>query len=329
MFDEQVQRLLLCVNLGLTLLGIGSMNLLLARWGAAIRYAATGLTAAAGFGVAHAWIEPLPLLLLYAVATVGTVLVIQGFGTTAFQRLVVGTLHLIQKPPIRHAVMVVAGMAIILGAIADYEVASERIIQQATEELMLIHGVSGGVPLEDVHLYTDKGRPIRIALPVETRDEATIAAAEWNYLTSTKHISNVIQRGHGDDRSNCHGWVFSGGRYLIGGRDVPAILEDNGYQEVTEPRPGDLVVYRDDEGVVTHTGVVRYVTPGEPVLVESKWGNLGVYLHRVDDSPYGANCRYYRSTRSGHMLQAVPPAATPPPLAPAIGHAGRGQETTP
>ena len=64
---------------------------------------------------------------------------------------------------------------------------------------------------------------------------------------------------------------------------------------------GDLVVYRQGS-TISHTAVVRYVTEGQPVLVEGKWGTLGVYLHPADKSFYGTEFTFHRSGRSGHLL---------------------------
>ena len=85
---------------------------------------------------------------------------------------------------------------------------------------------------------------------------------------------------------------------------------------MTDPRPGDLVVYRLG-GAVAHTAVVRYVTGGMPVLVEGKWGWAGVFLHPVDKSAYGGSFGYYRSARAGHSLAGIEsePLASPRPTA--------------
>src|SRR5262249_33273989 len=107
--------------------------------------------------------------------------------------------------------------------------------------------------------------------------------------------------------SNCHGWVFAAGRYWVPGNAVEAILRDNGYAEVTAPRPGDLAVYRGSDGGVSHTAGVRDVSDGMPVLVEGKWGALGVFLHPADKSPYGTDVRFYRSPRHGHTLAGIEP----------------------
>ena len=59
---------------------------------------------------------------------------------------------------------------------------------------------------------------------------------------------------------------------------------------------------------MAHTAIVRYVSEGMPVLVEGKWGALGVYLHAVEESCYGRNYMFYRSSRKGHQLtETLPP----------------------
>ncbi len=94
-----------------------------------------------------------------------------------------------------------------------------------------------------------------------------------------------IQRASEDVGSNCHGWVFAGGQYLITGSGVKMILEDNGYRLVAAPQPGDVVVYRDEQNEIVHTGLVRTAFDDGRVLVESKWGLGGRYLHPTFDDP--------------------------------------------
>jgi hypothetical protein len=104
--------------------------------------------------------------------------------------------------------------------------------------------------------------------------------------------------------SNCHGWVFTGGRFGLEGGDVERILQDNGYQAVTTPQAGDLAIYRDRYGHIGHSAVVRAAEEGR-VLLESKWGHLGRYLHRPEDYRPVLAWTYYRSPRHGHLLQGL------------------------
>ncbi len=113
----------------------------------------------------------------------------------------------------------------------------------------------------------------------------------------------MIRRENPTDFFNCHGWVFYRREVLLGPDDVELILKDNGYSGIQDPRPGDLVIYRAD-GIIIHSGVVRYVTPGQPVIVEGKWGAMGVFQHHAESSCYGTNFTFYRSAVRGTFLWA-------------------------
>jgi hypothetical protein len=112
----------------------------------------------------------------------------------------------------------------------------------------------------------------------------------------------VIQTADADKSCNCHGWVFTGGRYSVRGMEVDRILEDNGYTEVSRPQPGDAIVYRSESGTVLHSGVVRVVA-NDLILIESKWGPNGRFLHAPETQVYSPRWAYYHSTRHGHELQ--------------------------
>ena len=96
---------------------------------------------------------------------------------------------------------------------------------------------------------------------------------------------------------NCHGKTFGNKECWINSIEVSSILLDNRYQSVFgSTRVGDLVLYRGIKGDITHTGFVHQVNDeGKPVLVQSKWGTLGDYLHAPDTVPpiYG-NWTIYR-----------------------------------
>jgi hypothetical protein len=157
-------------------------------------------------------------------------------------------------------------------------------------------------------LATDKGRRLRVFhLVSDSEMEARRNNVQENLLSRPELYAKVITLEAGGGNCNCHGWIFSGGRYWISGETVEVILADNGYQKTAAPRLGDLAIYRDLGGVITHTGVVRAMMPDGLVLVESKWGNLGTFLHPVDVHPYdGSTCAYHRSSRGGHRLGKAP-----------------------
>lgn len=83
----------------------------------------------------------------------------------------------------------------------------------------------------------------------------------------------------------CHGYTFGGstargGPYSIWGSDVPTVLKDDGWQQTYScmAQPADVLVFWDDKGKLTHSGIIRRVSaPGGRVddaasTLESKWG---------------------------------------------------------
>ena len=106
--------------------------------------------------------------------------------------------------------------------------------------------------------------------------------------------------------ANCHGWVFTAGKYYVDCDDVERILEDNGYEFCQSPLPGDLIVYRSPSGGISHTGLVQSVYLGGVVVIDSKWGFGGRFNHGPEQQPYGNLYGYYRSSRKGHALAIVP-----------------------
>jgi hypothetical protein len=157
-------------------------------------------------------------------------------------------------------------------------------------------------PVAGLRVVTDRGRPVQPSAWAFPRSWAPGVRARWEAsLRAQFEPMGVLRLAPGGGGCNCHGWVFLGGRYCLDGADVLDILEDNGYGPVAVPRAGDLVVYRDKAGRITHSGVVLMVPEGGPALVESKWGDLCVYVHPAAFPQYGTP-HYYRSARAGHQL---------------------------
>ena len=159
------------------------------------------------------------------------------------------------------------------------------------------------VDLADVCVETDHGRKIDVFI---YRQSEGAEAAEDTTLSDERLAHEVIRLAGPDPACNCHGWVFTGGKYGVPGESVDAILSDNGYTIVRDAAEGDLIVYRDAAGEVLHTGLVRLVGADGLILVESKWGPLGLYLHPPKAQPWGHNITYYRSARQGHLLKMSP-----------------------
>lgn len=90
------------------------------------------------------------------------------------------------------------------------------------------------------------------------------------------------------------GLVFASRRTWIDPEYLYQILADDEYRQlagVVEAQPGDVVVYRDTDGLPSHVGIVwerNLIIPGQqadPLKVLSQWGADGEYLHDLSDVP--------------------------------------------
>jgi hypothetical protein len=159
-----------------------------------------------------------------------------------------------------------------------------------------------------LRLMTDRGREVPV---YDTEIPETAERVEQAWIAEANLACRVIRTGEIDATCNCHGWVFTGGQYALSPEGVEMILADNGYELVTTPQAGDIVIYRTLSGEILHTGLVRTVLAQDMVLVESKWGPLGRFLHFPEDQPYSASYTFYRSPRHGHLLPLVHVAEKP------------------
>jgi hypothetical protein len=172
--------------------------------------------------------------------------------------------------------------------------------------------------LEDISptpARTDGGTPVKLQRRTGIiRSTKEMAARQAELLRRWGMEQSVIALPESPEDCNCHGWTFTAGTCWVPATEIDLILKENGYKEVSTPQPGDLVVYRSTSQEAIHTGVVRMLGDGGLILVESKWGELGRFLHPVDTQPYGeANFLYYRSPRAGHLLRGLSAPSHPEP----------------
>jgi hypothetical protein len=142
--------------------------------------------------------------------------------------------------------------------------------------------------------FTDSWSNVPVGMPLDPPPDQDIPE---------RFQSRVIAAGNADATSNCHGWVFVEGRYWIPTESVDTILKDNGYILVEHPEAGDLIVYRDHDGRPFHTGIVKALGGDGFVLVESKWGQCGVFWHIPIDQAFGDEIEYWHAAREGHTLR--------------------------
>jgi len=166
----------------------------------------------------------------------------------------------------------------------------------------------GGPPARLAH--TDAGTQIPLFEPSPYASAAS-EDHEAKFLHNKRLGARLILTAPADLKYNCHGWVFTGGRYWVRGDAVATILKDNGYRQVERPRGGDVAVFRNQLGEITHTGLVRAGNRNGSILIESKWGRFGRYVHGPEEHGYrGHAVTYYHTTRGTNVLKGVEDAAS-------------------
>jgi len=154
---------------------------------------------------------------------------------------------------------------------------------------------------------TDRGYPVTLyaVTPEDELPVDTLLERENAYISKPSLAHRLVRTAPPDLRSNCHGWTFAGGRYWVEGKDVERILEDNGYRPTTSPRVGDVIIYRDGQGRINHSGVAVACTAGGVTLIESKWAGGSRFIHPPEAQWFSADWTYHHSTRPGHRLRGL------------------------
>lgn len=157
--------------------------------------------------------------------------------------------------------------------------------------------VGGQLPLA-----TRRGRQI----PNDRRMERPpVAMREAKDLVLATHPSATLRSL--TSVYDCMGMVFAARRTTVATDVLQMILEDDEYHRLSSSDQvsiGDIVVYRDSQGIATHVGLVVQAGPirqdgTRDIFILSQWGANGEYFHRVDDvSPYlGTPTEYWSDRR--------------------------------
>lgn len=160
----------------------------------------------------------------------------------------------------------------------------------------LLRNSTGGII--DLPLSTKRGRHI----PNEQKaPEHPVRMAEAERIWTSRYQS--LKTRSLESSYNCVGMVFASRRTWVEPEHVGTILQQDGYRQFNNPAElmaGDVVIYRDGDGEVTHVGLVACVRPNVEqasweITVLSQWGRDGEYFHRIDDvSPLlGVPCEYW------------------------------------
>ena len=297
-------RLFLGFSAAIGLIVAGAGNALfcprsrLARTGIATTGLAAAIAGIAGF--APDYILPVALigaglLAIPTLASLGNV-----------RRIAAAVRNRFREPRLAWGLVAVIGLGILLGEFARFDaVEANSEAEQFAATVRQIEGVPY-VADESLLAKTDRGNAIHLLTTGETPSAEYLAHNEATSHEMARLNEYLIRRGPADENSNCHGWVFTGGKFAILGREVDTILGENDYVPVPEPVPGDLCVYRGEDNAVSHTAIVRSIFKDGTILVEGKWGRLGIFLHPVEHSAYGVHYGYYHSARDTHLLSSVP-----------------------
>ena len=175
-------------------------------------------------------------------------------------------------------------------------------------------------PATKPRFATDKGRAVETTDDGDPQHPHTEQADRFedNVIENWGLKGKVKKVGASTNRFNCHGFTFCNKEaWVVDWKAVDDILSDNGYEDLSKVKKakGDVAVYRvdveekDENGNVTkkvravsHTGIIVEVDAnGNPTLIESKWGKLGVYQHAPNDlkPDWGKDPTYYRTGRPG------------------------------
>ena len=231
------------------------------------------------------------------------------FGTVAVIAVTAGLtwLHLSHsKTPRSLFRSCLSGWLILISSVSlagwSYHRFQERLYTPAKKPTLLLSTPGNMKVVHEFVAMTDRDRPIHVYRMAEVGSEPLDAddAVIVDFMEST------IQRGPADPAAKCHGWVFLDSQYLISGEAVQQILDDNDYELSDESKAGDVIVYRSDNRKIVHTGLVRGVLNDGTIIIESKWGIEGVFLHDPEGTPYSTQFEYYRSPRPDNRMKIVP-----------------------
>jgi hypothetical protein len=96
-------------------------------------------------------------------------------------------------------------------------------------------------------------------------------------FTSSSRVDSTTANLVPDPRmgTDCHGVTFTNGQYWINDNDVDTLLAHGGYHPVADPRPGDVLVYRNPAtGNVVHSVTVTDIDNNGQVRQVSGLGGL-------------------------------------------------------
>ncbi|MFO0880452.1 MAG: hypothetical protein U0840_24165 [Gemmataceae bacterium] len=238
-----------------------------------------------------------------------TVLAVQLLGLIFLRTAALGWLlnrlaRLLSLPRVQSLILLVGGLGLLGWQVVAINRTLQHELNDTDRHMEALLGMPNLAQDREHVLLTDAGTELPLWNATDISNEESDAELAMEYLRYRQFEARVIQTGKADSSYNCHGWVFTGGRAWVKGNSVDRILQDNGYREVSQPAPGDIAVYRSEHRDVMHTSLVRGVSEDGTLLLESKWGKLGRYVHTADCHAYSMfNCTFYTCERPNHQMR--------------------------
>jgi hypothetical protein len=130
--------------------------------------------------------------------------------------------------------------------------------------------------------------------PLRSESESPFKLKEAEAWLLARLPAGSVQTAPADPLCNAHGWTFAHGRGHVDWETVEEMLRTQDWHKTAEPSPGDVVVYYEADGRLKHSGVVHSRREDGQILVESKWGPLGRYVHTSDIDGPQTQCVFYR-----------------------------------
>jgi hypothetical protein len=319
MTEELLYRVVFVFSSGLGLVLAGGLSLLLAKKKFVVKAGAT-VPVAAAIGLVFASFVPPTQAMMSAGLLVLAVIILSVSRSNSITSTVGVWFARACRPTALAVMAAVAGAALMTAAIAHMTISEDAAADDDMQWMFETTYRPELDPVADGSAVTDRGGAIPLLKVHAPRNPDQIAHAEGRISPDAKEHRRLYLEFPPSEDCNCHGWVFTGGRYWLSPESVEKILLENGYHTVSDPRPGDVVIYRQG-GVISHTAIVYTALPSRPIMVEGKWGAMGVYLHAIGECAYGNSYTFHRSKREGHVVAGLDgkPSVSPDHL-PAAHH---------
>lgn len=145
----------------------------------------------------------------------------------------------------------------------------------------------------------------------ETIDDITIAD-ENSYVANilSQYGRSATKISEPSYNYNCHSYAWYSQQpsnpYWL---DEPSVLTyDHHCSQISVPRVGDIIVYRNLYNEILHSGIVTGFENGEPIIT-SKWDVKGLYVHSIENvlpsyymEELGYTYTFYRYTKNHNLI---------------------------